>query len=79
MKKSSFTAMFMGTINGLFFALGMCMALIPEWNALREGVIFGGIGIAAADIDACFFSGAKQSRKPKYDNDIRSGSLFHYI
>lgn len=26
------------------FALGMCMALIPEWNAFRPGVIMGVIG-----------------------------------
>ena len=31
MKKSSFVAMLMGTISGVLFALGMCMALIPEW------------------------------------------------
>lgn len=28
------------------FALGMCMALIPEWNAFRPGVIIGVIGVA---------------------------------
>ncbi|MEI3220273.1 MAG: hypothetical protein V8S08_12485 [Lachnoclostridium sp.] len=26
------------------FALGMCMALIPEWNAFKPGVILGVIG-----------------------------------
>ncbi len=30
MKKSSFVAMVLGTISGVMFALGMCMALIPE-------------------------------------------------
>ena len=29
MKKSTFTAMILGTIGGVLFALGMCMALIP--------------------------------------------------
>lgn len=28
MKKSSFVAMILGTIGGLLFALGMCMALL---------------------------------------------------
>ncbi len=45
MKKSSFVALAMGTISGLLFALGMCMALLPEWNAFTEGVIFGSVGL----------------------------------
>ena len=44
MKKSTFVAMILGTIGGLLFALGMCMTLIPEWNAFRPGVIMGVIG-----------------------------------
>lgn len=44
MKKSSFVAMILGTIGGIFFALGMCMALIPEWNAFQPGVVMGTIG-----------------------------------
>ena len=44
MKKSSFVAMILGTIGGILFALGMCMALIPEWNAFRPGVIMGVAG-----------------------------------
>lgn len=45
MKKSSFVAMILGTIGGLLFSLGMCMALIPEWNVFKEGVIMGCIGL----------------------------------
>lgn len=45
MKKSTFVAMILGTIGGLLFSLGMCMALIPEWNTFKEGVIMGGIGL----------------------------------
>ncbi len=45
MKKSSFAALTLGTISGLLFALGMCMALLPEWNAFTEGIIFGSIGL----------------------------------
>ncbi len=44
MKKSTFVAMILGTIGGILFAIGMCMALIPEWNAFRTGVIMGVIG-----------------------------------
>lgn len=45
MKKSTFVAMILGTIGGVLFALGMCMALIAEWNAFRPGVIMGVIGL----------------------------------
>lgn len=45
MKKSSFVAMMLGTVSGTLFALGMCMALLPEWNAFELGVIFGAVGI----------------------------------
>ena len=45
MKKSSFVAMLLGTISGVLFALGMCMALIPEWDTFQPGIIFGCIGL----------------------------------
>lgn len=45
MKKSSFVAMMLGTVSGILFALGMCMALLPEWNAFKPGVVFGVVGI----------------------------------
>ena len=45
MKKSSFVAMVLGTVSVVLFALGMCMALIPEWNAFQLGIIFGCVGL----------------------------------
>lgn len=45
MKKSSFVALVLGTISVILFALGMCMALLPEWNTFKPGIIFGCIGI----------------------------------
>lgn len=45
MKKSSFVAMILGTVSGVLFALGMCMALLPEWNLFKEGIIFGVAGL----------------------------------
>lgn len=46
MKRSTFVAMILGTVGGILFALGMCMTLIPEWNAFRLGVIMGVMGAA---------------------------------
>ena len=45
MKKSSFVALMLGTVAGVLFALGMCMALIPEWDAFKPGLIFGCVGL----------------------------------
>lgn len=48
MKKSSFAAMSMAVPSALLFAIGMCMVMLPEWNAFRPGVILGGAGIILA-------------------------------
>ena len=46
MKKSNFIALILGTIGIVFFALGMCMAMLPEWGMFNQGVICGVIGLA---------------------------------
>lgn len=48
MKKSSFIAMILGTISCIFFALGMCMTMLPEWNAFEPGIVAGSIGLIFA-------------------------------
>ena len=45
MKKSSFTALVLGTVSGVLFALGMCMAMIPEWGAFQPCIISGCVGL----------------------------------
>ena len=45
MKKSNFAALVLGTVSCVLFSLGMCMALLPEWNAFREGIVFGVLGL----------------------------------
>ena len=37
--------MILGTVGGVLFALGMCMALIPEWDAFKPGLVFGCVGL----------------------------------
>lgn len=44
MKKENFVTLVMSTIGGLIFALGMCMALLPEWDAFKPGFVMGIIG-----------------------------------
>jgi len=45
MKKENFILLLIGVIGGLLFALGMCMCLLPEWNAFNQGLIVGAAGI----------------------------------
>lgn len=65
MKKSSFIALVMGTVSGVLFALGMCMALLPEWNAFREGVIFGSVGIVFGVITFFVWCKMENRKLPK--------------
>nr|MBQ8244328.1 hypothetical protein [Oscillospiraceae bacterium] len=44
MKKSAFIHLIAGTVGGLLFALGMCMCLLPEWNAFQLGVVCTALG-----------------------------------
>ncbi|MBS6627863.1 MAG: hypothetical protein KH282_02190 [Clostridiales bacterium] len=48
MKKSSLVVTMLGTISGVLFALGMCMALIPQWNAFKPGIVLGVVGLVLA-------------------------------
>jgi len=45
LKKSSFVALVMGTIGGILASLGICMCLLPAWDAFRPGVIMGCVGL----------------------------------
>lgn len=65
MKKSSFVALIMGTVSGVLFALGMCMTLLPEWNALTEGVVFGGVGIVLGIATALIWCKMEKKKLPK--------------
>ena len=65
MKKSSFVALILGTVSGVFFALGMCMALLPEWDAFTEGIIFGAVGIVLSIITALIWCKMENKKLPK--------------
>ncbi|MBE5868998.1 MAG: hypothetical protein E7293_08600 [Lachnospiraceae bacterium] len=65
MKKSSFVALIMGTVSGVLFALGMCMALLPEWNAFKEGIIFGVAGLILGVITFLVWCKMENKKLPK--------------
>ena len=74
MKKSNFVALLLGTVSGVLFALGMCMALLPEWDAFWEGVIFGGAGIVLGVITLLVWCKMEHKKMPKMNvkNILRS-------
>ncbi len=38
MKKRTFATLVAGTVGGLLFSLGLCMCLLPQWQAFDVGV-----------------------------------------
>ena len=44
MKKSAFINLVIGVIGGLLFSVGMCMCLLPEWDAFSQGVVIAAVG-----------------------------------
>jgi len=63
MKKENFVSLILGLIGGVLFALGMCMCLLPEWNAFQQGVFIGLIG--AAVLVAMLLIRRKMQGKPR--------------
>ena len=47
MKKENFIILVLGVIGGLLFGVGMCMCLLPEWNAFKPGVVVSAVGAVA--------------------------------
>lgn len=45
MKKKNFVSMILGTAGGILFAIGMCMCLLPEWNAFNQGIVISAVGV----------------------------------
>ncbi len=62
MKKSNFVALVLGTVSGVLFALGMCMALLPQWEMFSTGIVFGAVGIVLGLVTV--FVWRKMEHKP---------------
>lgn len=79
MKKSSFVAMMLGTVSGVLFALGMCMALLPEWNAFKPGVVFGTVGIILGIITVLVWRKMEGKAPIKLNGRVVMFSIFGII
>ena len=67
MKKSNFVALVLGTVSGVLFSLGMCMALLPEWNVFTEGVVFGACGLVLGLITVLVWRKMENKAPLKFD------------
>ena len=74
MKKKDFVRLVLGVVGALLFSVGLCMCLLPEWDAFREGVAVTAAGGAVLLILAghtalvsipAFLIRAKARRKEK--------------
>ena len=65
MQKSSLVALIMGTVSWVLFALGMCMSLLPEWNAFKEGILFSTIGMILGIITLLVWCKMENKKLPK--------------
>lgn len=64
MKKKNFAMLVIGVIGGLLFSLGLCMCLLPEWNAFEIGVGCTGLGIVLLAILTVIALKGKKREKP---------------
>lgn len=62
MTKKNFITLILSTVGGILFAVGMCMCLLPEWNAFSQGVVVAAIG--AVVLLAMVMVRRKMSGKP---------------
>lgn len=62
MKKKDFVTLIMSAVGGILFAIGMCMALMPEWGAMKQGIVIGTVGIIV--LPAMVIVRRKMSGKP---------------
>lgn len=78
MKKKNFIALILGTLGGLLFALGLCMCLLPAWNAFTPGVVVAVIGaviLIIMGICECLlqFKPILEEKALEVENDIADG------
>lgn len=75
MKKSTFFNLIVGVVGGLLFSLGLCMCLVPEWNAFQVGVVCTAVGAVILLIQA-IVAWVRSGRKLKINWKLTGKVLF---
>lgn len=76
MKKETLLEIILGTIGGLVFAIGMCMALIPEWDMLKSGIVVGAMGFIVL---LCIIPVYRINHPRKEHTPVNFGIVFAWI
>lgn len=45
MKKKNFMSLILSVVGVLFLGIGMCMTLLPEWEAFNQEIVVGAVGL----------------------------------
>lgn len=78
MEKKNFVTLIMGVVGGLLFSIGMCMCLIPEWDAFNVGVVCGVIG-AVVLLATLIYYRKKSGKQPVKVNAKLVGKILYGI
>ena len=76
MKKDTLLEIILATIGGVFFAIGMCMCLIPGWNLFTQGVITSIIGMVFL---LAIFPIYRKSKTKKRQEPLKFRTLLPWI
>ena len=70
MKKKDFISLVFGIIGCLLFSIGMCMCLLPQWNAFNLGCIVSAMG--AISLLTLLIVRRKMAGKPKIKVNLKT-------
>lgn len=76
MKKKNFITLVLAVVGGLLFGLGMCMCLLPEWDAFAPGVAAAALG--AVVLLALVLIRRKMDGKPAVKLNVKTVGIVLY-
>lgn len=76
MKKKNFITLVMAVVGGLLLGIGMCMCLLPEWDAFAPGVVVAALGIIV--LIALALIRRKMDGKPAVKLNIKTVGIVLY-
>lgn len=70
MEKKNFISLILGAIGLMLFGVGMCMCMLPEWNAFQQGVVVSVVGLVFLLV--MIFVRRKMEGKPMIQLNIKT-------
>ena len=76
MSKKNYITLVTGILGVMIFGLGLCMCLLPEWNAFKQGVVVAAIG--AVMLIILFAARRRMDGKPAIKLNARAIGIAAY-